>query len=180
MTEGDTMTWTTYHNRGAILREVTAAADARRDGLLPLDVPGATEVFDGELDLLGALQLRWHTRLAGEIERQLMEQPMDLEAGVVRAWHLTAQAMPGVRAIIDHYRAEPLDDAMATAMAVSQRKEHLLLAVMAGRGGPHDDLAVPVGARIEARARETYRPATPAGARSRGGLLDRLRAAIAA
>ena len=34
-----------------------------------MDVEGVGEAFADELDLLGALQLRWHTRLAGHIER---------------------------------------------------------------------------------------------------------------
>ena len=34
------MTWKSFHNRGEILRSVTAAANTRRDGLLPMDVDG--------------------------------------------------------------------------------------------------------------------------------------------
>ena len=74
------MTWTSYRNRGEILRTVIATADARRDGLLPWDVEGVAESFGDELTLLGALQLRWHTRLAGRIERELMARPMAFEA----------------------------------------------------------------------------------------------------
>ena len=48
---------------------MTDAADARRDGLLPMDVTGVRETFGDELTLLGALQLRWHTRLSGHLER---------------------------------------------------------------------------------------------------------------
>ena len=39
------MTWTSYRNRGEILRTVIATADARRDGLLPWDVEGVAESF---------------------------------------------------------------------------------------------------------------------------------------
>ena len=54
-----------------ILRDVIATADRRRDGRLPLDVAGVAETFGDELTLLGALQLRWHTRLARpSIERE--------------------------------------------------------------------------------------------------------------
>src|SRR5687768_14437207 len=59
------MTWNAFRSRGEILRDVTAVADDRRDGALPWDVAGVPAVFADELDLLGALQLRWHTRLAG-------------------------------------------------------------------------------------------------------------------
>ena len=35
-----------------------------------MDVPGVAERFRDELDLLGALHLKWHTRLAGHIESE--------------------------------------------------------------------------------------------------------------
>ena len=113
------MTWKSFHSRGEVLRNVIAEADARRDGHLPMQIEGVAETFGDELTLLGALALRWHTRLAGDIERALMAQPMDLEGAVIDAWQATADALPGVLAILDHYRAEPLDDDMATAMRVS-------------------------------------------------------------
>lgn len=175
------MTWKSFHSRGEILRDVIAAANARRDGALPLDVPGV-EVFEGRLALLGALQLRWHTRLAGHIERELMRQPMDLESAVVAAWQATADELPGVLAIVDAARAEPRDAATAEAMATSAAKERILLAMMAGRVSAPDDTAVRVGADIEARARATYVPARETGSRraEQPRLLARLKAALAA
>jgi hypothetical protein len=149
------MTWTAFHRRGEVLRTVARTADAAVDGKLPLDVAGVEETFADHNDLLGALQLRWHTRLAGRIERELMTQPLDLEQAVVAAWQRTVDEMPGVRAILDRHRAEPLDDTMARNTATAAAKEHVLLAVMAGRGGPDDAASVTVGERIEARARET-------------------------
>jgi len=149
------MTWTSFHHRGEILRTVIATADARRDGLLPMDVEGVAETFGDELTLLGALQLRWHTRLAGRIERELMSQPMNLERAVLTAWGATADEMPGVLAVVDHYRAEPLDEAMAEAMTKSATKERTMLAVMAGRAGTQDAAAPRVGATIEEAARAT-------------------------
>ncbi|MBJ7356169.1 hypothetical protein [Nocardioides sp.] len=173
------MTWTAFHRRGEVLRAVVETADQRVDGELPLYVPGVAETFADATDLLGALQLRWHTRLAGRIERELMTQPMDLERAVVTAWHRTADEMPGVRAILDRHLDHPLDDDMARVARTAATKEHVLLAVMAGLGGPADAASATVGARIEARARETYvatrdlveRPPT---------LLGRLKAALAA
>lgn len=153
------MTWSTFHRRGEILRTVIAVADGRRDGVLPMDVPGVAETFGDELTLLGALQLRWHTRLAGRIEREQVTQPMDLEASVVTAWQAAADDMPGIRAIIDRHRAEPLGEDMARAIRVSSGKEHVLLAVMAGRGSASDPATARVGAGIEERARATYLPA---------------------
>jgi len=176
------MTWKSFHRRGEVLRTVIAAADTRRDGMLPLDVDGVAETFDDALTLLGALQLRWHTRLAGRIERELMHQPMDLEQAVVTAWQLTAEELPGVRSIVDRYRSEPLDAAMAEAMTKAAVKERVLLAVMAGRAGANDEMAAArVGAEIEATARAKYRPfrqfTQPAPA---PGLFDKIKAALAA
>jgi hypothetical protein len=182
-----TMTWTAYHNRGETLRSVMATAATRQDGVLPMDVPGVAETFHGELDLLGALQLRWHTRLSGNIEQQLTAQPMDLEEAVAVAWKLTAEELPGVRKILDHYRDHPVDDEMARAMAAATAKEHYFLAVMAGRSALGDKSAAWVGARIEQHARDLYRDVTtlvPEGDREgtprRPGLLERLRAVVAA
>ena len=81
------MTWTTFHRRGDVLHAVTQAADERRDGVLPMDVTGVHETFGDELTLLAALQLRWHTRLSGHIERALLDHPSDLEEAVTEAWH---------------------------------------------------------------------------------------------
>ncbi|NYD42724.1 hypothetical protein [Nocardioides panaciterrulae] len=176
------MTWKSFHRRGEILRAVLATVDQRRDGLLPMDLDGVAETFGDETALLAALQLRWHARLAGRIERELMEQPMDLERGVVAAWRTTARELPGLRAVIDHYRAEPVDAAMAEMLARSARKERVLLASMAGRASSADAAAVRVGERIEEAARASYPrgPVTGHRADPAPGLLSRLRAALAA
>ena len=175
------MTWKSFHRRGEVLRDVIAAADARRDGSLPMDVAGVAETFGDEHALLGALTLKWHTRLAGRIEHELMSQPMDLDSAVISAWHETARALPGVLAILDRYRAAPLDAQMADMLEVSAAKQHILLAVMAGHAAVADELAVQVGERIEARARATYRtPVVLPAPEERSSLLDRLRAVLAA
>lgn len=160
------MTWKSFHNRAEVLRNVAEVADFRRDGVLPTDVEGVTEVFASDLALLGALQLRWHTRLNGQIERALVEQPMDLEGAVVAAWHRTHDEMPGIRAVIDHHRtSSEVSDEVAGAMRKAAAKEHMLLAVMAGQAGVvaggGEAASVRAGARIEGRARATYRPIPP-------------------
>src|SRR3954454_14050491 len=131
--EGDTMTWTSFHRRGEVLRNVIASANRRCDGHLPLELPVVAETFGDELTLLGALQLRWHPRLAGRIERELLAEPLDLEDAVVAAWHATADELPGVRAILDREQAAPRPPASSAAMAKAAAKEHVLLAMMAGR-----------------------------------------------
>jgi hypothetical protein len=176
-----TMTWKSFHNRGEILRTVIATANVRRDGVLPMDVAGVTETFGDELTLLATLQLKWHTRLAGHIERELMTQPLDLQGAVEAAWGAAAADMPGVRAVLDHYRAEPLDAAMAKAMTKATAKEHMLLATMAGRSSVADASAVPVGAAIEARARHAHHGVPTITVRGKQqSLLERLKAVVAA
>ena len=179
------MTWNAFHSRGEILRAVTAAADARLDGRLPLDVDGVERVFEDEIDLLGALQLRWHTRLAGRIDRALMTQPMDLEAAVIEAWRATAEELPGIRLVLDHHREHPLDERMADVMDAAAAKEQAVLAVMAGRAGTDSTAAASVGAVLESRARAGRRPVrrqprSQTTSRRAPGLIDRLRAALAA
>ena len=51
---------------------------------------------------------------------------------------------------------------MARNAATAAAKEHILMAVMAGRGGPDDRASVTVGERIEARARESLKAALAA------------------
>jgi hypothetical protein len=181
------MTWTSFHRRGDVLRDVIAAADTRRDGVLPRDVDGVSATFADDLDLLAALQLKWHTRLAGRIEREQLSQPLDLRAAVVRAWHRTAHELPGSRAILAEQRLRPAAEATADAMRKSAAKEHILLAVMAGLASAHDDRAAAVGARIEDEAKAGW-PASrnaldgpgPDHRADRPGLLERLKAALAA
>ena len=147
------MTWTTFHRRGETLRTVLDLIDLRRDGLLPMEADGVRETFGDELSLLGALQLRWHARLSGHLERALMHQPTDTEAAVVAAWRAAADELPGVRLVLDHYRSEPLDEQMAATVATSAAKEHALLAAMAGRAGTTRGAAEQAGEEIAERAR---------------------------
>lgn len=147
------MTWTSFHRRGEILRDVIATADRRRDAQLPMDVPGVAETFGDELSLLGALQLRWHTRLAGRIERELMSQPMDLESAVAAAWRAAADDLPGVRAILDREQGAPRSATVADALAKATAKERVLLAMSAGLASSPGEAAVRAGAGIEERAR---------------------------
>ena len=182
------MTWKAYHNRGETLRAVINTSSVRRDGVLPMDVAGVAETFRDELDLLAALTLKWHTRLSGNIEQMLAHQPVDLDEAVTVAWSNTAHELAGVRMIMDNHRANPLDDAMARAMATAADKEHYLLAVMAGRSSLlSEEAALRIGAELEERARLLHRGIpviTPDAAYEepevRGSLLERLRAVLAA
>lgn len=174
------MTWTSHHRRGDVLREVIRAADTRLDGHLPLDVEGVAETFGDDLTLLGALQLRWHTRLAGHVERELADQPLDLENAVALAWLTAAEDMPGTRAIIDRHVAHPTSPEMARALGVATGKEHEMLALMAGRASAPGDAAQRVGRAIERAARASYVPGAARPAPAAPSLVQRLKAVLAA
>jgi hypothetical protein len=156
------MTWTTFHRRGDVLRAVIDTLDARRDGLLPTDLPGVPETFGDELTLLGALELRWQTRLSGRLERATMCQPADLDEAALDAWRATEVELPGIRLVLDHYRAAPLDDRMAAALATAAAKEHVLLAAMAGRTGSTTAETAAAGQVLEAAARARHRTSVAA------------------
>jgi len=175
------MTWTSHHRRGDVLREVIRTADTRLDGRLPMDVDGVADTFGDELTLLGALQLRWHTRLAGHIERELAEQPLDLGNAVAIAWLAAAADVPGTRAIIDHHVAHPTSPEMARALSVATTKEHEMLALMAGRASGPGEAAARVGRSIELDARTSYVPGVRARtAPEAPSLVQRLKAVLAA
>ncbi|MGH3368531.1 MAG: hypothetical protein ACRDPR_00880 [Nocardioidaceae bacterium] len=181
------MTWDAFHRRGEVLRNVLEYAEAHRDGRLPMELPGVAETFGDESALLGTLQLRWHTRLAGTIERELMERPMDLEPAVIAAWRKTATDLAGVRAILDAHSAEPISADMARMLDTAHRKDWTLMAAMAGKASPSDSGAARVGQRIEQKAREAYRPTAHPGAAgrrravpARPSVLDRVKAHLVA
>ncbi|MPZ63043.1 MAG: hypothetical protein GEU93_17485 [Propionibacteriales bacterium] len=149
------MTWDAYHRREDVLGRVMRLADRRRDGVIPwAETAGADAAFGNPTDLLRALHMRWHTRLSGAFERELHEQPWDLEQVVVHAWRQTAAEMPGVRAILD---AHGDDEAMHPA----RRKDWILLATASGAAGIDDPRAPEIGRAVEDRAREVVVDKTP-------------------
>lgn len=147
------MTWNAFHHRGEILRTVVETADARRDGVLPMQLPGVSETFRDELDLLAALWLKWNARLSGNIERTLMTQPMDLEDAVASAWRETAEQVPGIRAILDRYTESPSDAEMAAALGRASEKEWCRLAAAAGLANDESPAAARAGRQIASKAR---------------------------
>jgi hypothetical protein len=155
-------TWESVHRRGEVLRAVVDEANQRRDGVLPMELPGVAETFGDELSLVAALQLRWHTRLTGRIERALMDQPMELEAAVLTAWRGTADELAGVRMILDAATAHPSSEEMAKALETARRKDWTMMAAMAGKAGPADAGAASVGRSLEEQARALYRPSRTA------------------
>lgn len=176
------MTWNAFHHRGEILQTVIDTADVRRDGVLPMDLPGVRETFRDELDLIGALTLKWHARLSGNIERELMAQPMDLEAAIVNAWRRSSIEAPGIRMIIDRYTESPSDPEMAVALKRAQEKEWLKLASAAGLANDESASAARAGERVttQARAGVPAPAATTVDAGATPSLVDRIRAVLAA
>jgi hypothetical protein len=151
-----------------------------------MHVEGVAQTFGDELTLLGALQLRWHTRLAALIEREASE-PVDLPAAVVTAWTQAAQEMPGLRAVLDRCADQPSSTEMARMLAKASAKDWAMMAAMAGQAAPADPNAPEVGRALERRARKAYRPAPsgPVGRRRaqtppRSSLLRRVKSVLAA
>ena len=181
------MTWNAFHHRGEILQTVIDAADARLDGELPTNIPGVSETFRGDLDLIGALWIKWHTRLSGNIERELMAQPLDLEAAVASAWAKTSAEAPGIRMIIDRYTESPSDPEMAVALTKAQEKEWLKLASAAGLSSDESPASARAGERVVSRARAGLVENQPVAVATQNldavdtpSLVDRIRAVLAA
>ncbi len=180
------MTWNAFHHRGEILQTVIDTANARRDGLLPTDVPGVSTTFRDDLDLVAALHLKWHARLSGNIERELMAQPMDLESAIATAWAKSSAEAPGIRLIIDRYTESPSDPEMAAALAKAQTKEWLKLASAAGLASDESASAARAGEQVEKRARAATAPLgaarTPVNIDEAvtPSLVDRIKAVLAA
>jgi len=175
-----TMTWNAFHHRGEILQTVIEAADARLDGALPLDLPGVSEAFQSELDLIGALCIKWHARLSGNIERELMNQPLDLESAVAAAWRKTTAEAPGIRMIIDRYTESPSDPEMAVALTRAQEKEWIKLASASGLSNDESAAAARAGQRVSAKARATAPVTQTVDPVDSPSLVDRIRAVLAA
>jgi hypothetical protein len=155
------MSWTAFHSRGETLHAVIDTANARLDGVLPMQVPGVAQHFTDEIDLIGALLLRWHARLSGNIERALTREPMDLETAVAMAWRTTAEQQPGVRLVIDRCIESPGTTEMAEAMERARTREWIRLATAAGLASDEGPAAIEAGRRVEELAREALVPEAP-------------------
>ena len=118
-----------------------------------MHVPGVAEHFHDDLDLVGALLLKWHARLSGNLERALMREPLDLESAVASAWHATAEQLPGVRMIIDRCSEAPEGPEMAKAMNRAREHEWARLATAAGLASGTGPAATAAGRRVEEQAR---------------------------
>jgi hypothetical protein len=108
---------------------------------------------------------------------------MELEDAVIATWRGTVEELPGIRAVLDHYRDNPVDEAMTIALEKASAKERQLLAVWAGRVSAMevDEFGGRIGAEIETKARDGFsfpgpKPAEPVS----NSFLDRVKAALVA
>jgi len=147
------MSWNDFHHREEVLRVVVDTANENRDGVLPMHVPGVTQNFTDELDLAGALLLKWNARLSGNIERALMREPMDLESAVAEAWRTAAEQLPGVRMVIDRCAEMPATPEMERAMNRAHDRESAYLAAAAGLSSGRSTASIEAGRRVERLAR---------------------------
>lgn len=176
------MNWEAFHHRGDVLHSVIAEIGVHQDGTLPMDLPGVNQTFRDDLDLIGALQLKWSARLQGWLEREFADQPLDVEDAVLRAWRNTDTELAGLRAVLDHYTAHPTSKAMADALHRAQVKERTCLAANAGRLSfmDNDEDGNRIGAQIEAKARDYSHVLPEAPVAPTPSLRSRLKAAFAA
>ena len=165
--------------RDQVLRDVVAALDERLDGVVPMDVPGVEQTFRDAATLANVLHVRWHATLAAQLERALADDPADPAAAVVRAWRRTARELPGVRLVLDRQHAEAVgrERTRLDRRADRQRQWLAVRAGLAPESRTLDEVAVAVGAELEAEGRRYF---NPRGRSSRRSLVDRLRSVLAA
>ena len=175
------MSWNDFHHREEVLRVVVDTANENRDGVLPMNVAGVTQNFTDELDLVGALLLKWNARLSGNIERVLMREPMDLQGAVAEAWRTTAEQLPGVRMVIDRCTDAPATPEMERAMNRAHDREAAYLATAAGLSSGNSPAAVAAGRRVEKLARAGLEaPQVQQSEAPSESFADRIRAVLAA
>ncbi|WP_375002882.1 hypothetical protein [Aeromicrobium sp. CTD01-1L150] len=175
------MTWDAYNRRKTALRDMLALADRHEDVKLAHlieTVPGAREAFDDPRIALFDAQMAFVQRVRGRVDMMLgdglQNESVRHEEAVVQAWAEVAQSMRGARKLLDAAEAE---GDLAKAFA----KERAMLATMAGVPALHPDLD-DHGARLRAAARERVaeHQALDALSEPRGGIIGRLRDALAA
>lgn len=174
------MTHAPTYRRAAVLQAVIEEAQARQDGHLPCELPGVSITFHDTEDLIGALLLRWHTRLATALERSVADEPLDREAAVVRAWRTARDETAGLRLVLDRLAANPPNDAVERALCTTARNDWAYMAVAAGLASTLDATAARVGRQLELKARNGDHPELLAAVSAPESLLMRLRDVLTA
>jgi hypothetical protein len=168
------MSWNDFYRRRDVLDAVLRQAAKQPDGDLPYTgIPGATEAFASEEDLLLALQYKWTQLLGGYLRAEVAgpEDAEDIPGGndtdhvdaVSRAWQRAASDHETLRAILDaHTDSSP-------ALRSRREAEQRMLAVTAGLAEPHEpaEEITKVGAAFDALLRSgparTSRRRNPVG-----------------
>ena len=101
------MTWEQVHARTAALREVTDAADRRRDGTLPWSVAASTGVFASPDELLNALLGRWSTSLLTRLDDVVERSDGAERDDVARLLAQLAAEQPGTTAVLAAHLEHP-------------------------------------------------------------------------
>ena len=144
--------WDTYRRRATALRRVIADLDRSGSSTLPWNDELAA-IFDDPDDLLVALHDVWTRRLEGRVDLALEIDEQESVESVALAWREVAGELPGVRRVLDQQADNPV-------LRHSERHEHRLLAVAAGRATISDPLSrsAAEGERLVARFRDADRP----------------------
>ncbi|MTD58290.1 hypothetical protein [Amycolatopsis pithecellobii] len=144
------MGWNDFYQRrdiaDAVLRQ------AARDPQAPLPfagIPGATEVFGDEEQLLLALQHRWNRLLSGYLRTEFEGETTDHVEAVTRAWRRAVRANRTLRAVLDAHVA---DYPAPRRMHEAEQRMLAVAAGMADPGEPAEELTK-VGAAVTALLR---------------------------
>lgn len=178
-----------HRRRSVVLRRVSDRLDeasilpAEAGPLLDLALttPGVPDTFTDEVDLVGALVLRWHTRLLARLDQAIEGPRGDLPGSVVEAWAGAARDQRGVRRLLDEQLATPSSPGLDALLRRAQQAEHARLAQAAGTAGT--DAAAGAGLELAARERlaqglSSSGPYTASG--TSWAFVQRLRALVAA
>lgn len=137
------MTWNDhYRRRDALEAAVEHARTHPSDRPGPDTVPAARGVFEDADDLLCALQHRWTQLLTGRLDLAAGESGedghFDRLTAVRVAWQRTAEANPGLRALLDDH-VEPAQQASSPRLREAVARELRMLARAGGLVEPFDD-----------------------------------------
>lgn len=144
------MSWKDFHRRREIADAVLRRAARDLEAPLPFaEIPGATELFGNEEQLLLALQYRWSQILGGHLRAVETNTDEDHVDAVTRAWRRAERENPNLRAVLDANLER------YSALQPMEQAEQRMLAVAAGLAEPDEpeEELTKVGAAFSAMLR---------------------------